>query len=214
MEQKKLDRKNLIVLAIVVLAIAVVAVVAATQQRTINPTLGTLEADPTATPVVTDAPVVTDEPAATGTPVVTDAPEATEAPADAQEPTAVPEASAETTIAPAQAYLVVTVAGAMYEPIPLYQAGRYTITRGDLVNVIEVGKDSIMMYESSCDNQDCVQQGIVSLENRSQRVLQNMIICLPNEVVLELYTPEEVAQLLLSLVGYTGEETGEGAANE
>ena len=74
MEQKKLDRKNLIVLAIVVVAIAVVAVVAATQQRTINPTLGTLEADPTETPVVTDAPAVTDVPAVTDAPAETDAP--------------------------------------------------------------------------------------------------------------------------------------------
>ena len=172
MEQKKFDRKNLIVLAIVVVAIAVVAVIASTQQRVINPTLGTLEADPTATPVVTDAPAVTDVPAAT------DAPEATEAPADAHEPTAVPELSPETTLEPAKAFLVVTVAGQMYEPIPLYQAGRYTITRGDLVNVIEVGKDSIMMYQSSCDNQDCVEQGIVTLENRAKRVLQNMIMFL------------------------------------
>ena len=127
------------------------------------------------------------------------------------ETTAAPaaEASPEATLEPAKAFLVVQVAGAMYEPIPLYEAGRYTIRRGDLVNVIEVTTDSIKMHESSCDNQDCVEQGTVTLENKSKRVLQNMIICLPNEVVLELYTPEEIAQLLLSLAGYTGEETNE-----
>lgn len=193
MEQKRIDKKNLIVLAGVVLLIAVVALVAGLQKRELNPTLGTLEADPTATPVVTQAPAE-----ATAVPDVTAAPENTAA-----------EATPETTLEPAKAFLVVTVAGAMYEPIPLYQEGRYTIRREDLVNVIEVTTDSIKMHESSCDNQDCVEQGVVSLDNRSKRVLQNMIICLPNEVVLELYTPEEVAQLLLSMVGYTGEETNE-----
>lgn len=115
--------------------------------------------------------------------------EATKAPAAT-------DAAAEPTAAPAQAYLIVTAAGAVYEPIPLYEAGRYTITRGDHVNVIEVTTDSVKMAESSCDNQDCVYQGTVSLENRSSRVLQNMILCLPNEVMLELYTYEEMLEVL------------------
>ncbi len=213
MEKKSSISKNLLVIVIVVVLIAVVAVVASLQQRQINPTLGTLEADATATPEVTAVPEATATPEVTAVPEATAAPEETEeaASTEAAEATAAPE----TTLEPAKAYLVVTVAGAMYEPIPLYQEGRYTIRRGeDLVNVIEVTTDSIKMHESSCDNQDCVEQGVVSLENRAGRVLQNMIICLPNEVVLELYTPEEVAQLLLSMVGYTGEETAEDAGNE
>jgi hypothetical protein len=105
--------------------------------------------------------------------------------------------------------LVVQVAGAMYEPIPLYEDGRYTVTRGDMVNVIEVTPDSVRMRESSCDNQDCVEQGVVSLDNKDERVLQNMVICLPNEVMLQLYTPEELTALLLEMAGYTGEETNE-----
>ena len=197
MEQKRLVKKNVIVIVALIALIALVAVVAALLKPELNPTLGTLAADPTATPAAMQT--------ATAAPEATAVPEATEAPA-AQ---ATAEASPETTLDPAKAFLVVQVAGAMYEPIPLYQAGRYTIRRGDLVNVIEVTPDSIKMHESSCDNQDCVEQGTVTLENKSKRVLQNMIICLPNEVVLELYTPEEVAQLLLSMVGYTGEETNE-----
>ena len=177
MEQKRFDKKNLIVILALVALIALVAVAAMVLKPEINPTLGELAADPTDVPAVTDVPA---------------------------------DAGAEATAQPAQAYLVVTVAGAMYEPIPLYQEGRYTIRRGeDLVNVIEVTPDSIKMHESSCDNQDCVEQGTVTLENKTKRVLQNMIICLPNEVVLELYTPEEIAQLLLAMAGYTGEETNE-----
>ena len=107
------------------------------------------------------------------------------------------------------AYLVMTVAGQMYEPIKLEEEGRYNIRRGEMENVVAVTKDSITMHSSSCDNQDCVMQGTVSLENRADRVLQNMILCLPNEVVLELYTEEEVAALLLSMLDDAGEETNE-----
>lgn len=57
------------------------------------------------------------------------------------------------------------------------------------------------MKSSSCDNQACVHQGIVTLENMSTRVLQNMIICLPNEVVLSLLTPEEAQLQWQSLYG-------------
>lgn len=191
MEQKRLDKRNLLVIGVIILLIAVVAIVAATQKRELNPTLGTLAADSTATPVATEA--------------ATSAPEATGMP----ESTASADASPEATREPAQAYLVVTVAGAMYEPIPLYGEGRYTITRGEMVNVIEVTADSVKMHESSCDNQDCVLQGTVTLDNKDERVLQHMILCLPNEVVLELYTADEVTERLLSMVGYTGEETNE-----
>lgn len=177
MEQKRFDKKNLIVIAALIVLIALVAVVAGVLKPKIDPTLGTLDADPTAVPEMTEAPAA--------------------------------DAAADTTREPAKAFLVVQVAGQMYEPIPLYEEGRYTVTRGDYVNTIAVTPDSVRMYESSCDNQDCVEQGVVSLENKDQRVLQNMIICLPNEVVLELYTPEELTALLLEMAGYTGEEADE-----
>lgn len=150
MEQKRFDKKNLIVIAVIVVLIAVVGVIAATQRKEL-------------------APVTEDT----------------------------------------TAYLVITVAGEMYEPIKLEEEGRYSITRGEMVNVIAVTPDSVTMHSSTCDNQDCVLQGTVSLENRADRVLQNMILCMPNEVVLELYTEEEVAALLLSMAGYTGEEADE-----
>ena len=108
------------------------------------------------------------------------------------EATDAPAATAE----PAKAYLIVTVAGTVYEPIPLYEPGRYTVRRGDYVNVIEVTEDSVKMAESTCANQDCVEQGVVSLENRDDRVLRNMVICLPNDVALELYTYEEILEIV------------------
>lgn len=141
---------------------------------------------PTAEPTGAPAADPTDVPAG----------EPTEVPAG--EPTAVPDA--EPTAVPAnltdpdQAYLVVTAGGVVYEPIPLTGHQVFGLRRGDYINVIEVTEDSICMAESTCDNQDCVQQGVVTMENRKTRVLQNMILCLPNDVGLELCTFAELQE--------------------
>lgn len=42
------------------------------------------------------------------------------------------------------------------------------------------------MHSASCKNQDCVHQGDVTLDNYNNRVLNNWIICLPNQVTIEL----------------------------
>lgn len=126
------------------------------------------------------------QPGATVEPLQTEAPVASEAPAATSQP-------------PAEAYLLVTVAGILYEPIAIYEECDYTIRRGDMENVIHVTPDSVSMKSSTCDNQDCVLQGTVTLENMTERVLGNMIICLPNEVTLELYTPEGLAEVILAM---------------
>ena len=109
-----------------------------------------------------------------------------------------------------QAYLLVTIGGTTYQPIGLHTEGEFTLTQADdVVNVVHVTPTSVNMAASTCDNQDCVLQGTVSLANRNDRVLQNMILCLPNEVVLSLYTEEEVAELLLNMAGYTMEDADE-----
>ena len=41
-----------------------------------------------------------------------------------------------------------------------------------------------------------MEQGEVSLSNREERLLGNMIICLPNNVTLELLTPAEAEELI------------------
>ena len=134
------------------------------------------------------------EPGATVAPVAPAVPEQTEKQAAADEPTA-----DEKTAELADAYLLVTVDGTLYEPIPLYEDGEYTIRRANgSENTIHVTPDSVYMKSSTCDNQDCVLQGTVSLENKYERVLGNMIICLPNEITLELFTPQELVQVLVN----------------
>ncbi len=67
---------------------------------------------------------------------------------------------------------------------------------GETENVIHLTPEGVYIEEATCENHDCVEQGIVTLENRSSRVLGNMIICLPNQVFLELFTPEEVLEMI------------------
>ena len=111
----------------------------------------------------------------------------TETPAHSAEATPVPEV---------KAYLLLTVQGLTYQPIPLYEEHDYTIRQQDRENVIHVTPDSVCMKSSTCENQDCVKQGTVSLENYKERVLYNMVLCLPNQVCMELYTQEELISLL------------------
>ena len=61
------------------------------------------------------------------------------------------------------------------------------------------------MADADCPGRDCVEQGEVTLENRGERILGNMIICLPNQVCLQLYTPEEVLEMVKGMQG-----TGDG----
>lgn len=102
----------------------------------------------------------------------------------------------------AQSYLLVTIGGTTYQPLGLHTEGAFTLTQGEdgaVVNVVHVTPTSVWMESSTCDNQDCVEQGVVSLETMNDRVLGNMIICLPHQVTLELYTVEEMNALMASL---------------
>lgn len=100
---------------------------------------------------------------------------------------------------PAKAYVLVTV-GMEYYWLPLPEEEEYSVTArqtdpetGDeWINVITVTTEGVYMRESSCDNQDCVEEGVITLENREERILGNMIVCLPHQVMLQLFTPEEI----------------------
>ena len=86
--------------------------------------------------------------------------------------------------------------------LPLPKEGEYTfpltqrMTDGtETTNMIHLTPEGVYMEDSTCENHDCVKQGVVTLENRNERVLGNMIICLPNQVCLELYSPEEMLEM-------------------
>ncbi len=102
----------------------------------------------------------------------------------------------------APAYLLIT-SPTQTGWLPLPEEGAYSYhlkqvfeDQSEAENVIHLTPEGVCMESSTCPNQDCIQQGMVSLENRSERLLSNMIICLPNQVSLELYSREEAFAML------------------
>ena len=107
---------------------------------------------------------------------------------------------------PAESYLLVTTGSGVYSPIPLNEDNAFRIAQKDgSENVIHIGKNSFYMESSNCDNQNCVEEGEVTLENRDSRVLFNMVICLPHGLSLELLTRAEAEARLLEM--YAGGQT-------
>lgn len=108
----------------------------------------------------------------------------------------------ETTPQPAKGYVLVQTATQMgWLPLPEEGEVSYPIKQvlsdgTETENVIHLTPDGVYMEDSTCENHDCIGQGEVTLENKDSRILSNMIICLPNQVMLALYTPEEVLELL------------------
>ena len=87
--------------------------------------------------------------------------------------------------------------------LPLPQEGEYIKTVRQLltdgseyVNVLHVTPEGFWMEESNCEGHDCINEGEVTLSNREERALWNMVICLPHRLSAELITRAEAEQLL------------------
>lgn len=192
---------NVLIVTALLLIVAVLMVVLrrnAPANVDANAPLLPLTATDAPTEALTEAPteLATSTPAAAATPEITAAPEVTDA----------PEATATPDLSQVKAFLVVTVGDKTYQPIPLTEEGYYRLRHGDCINIVHVTPTSIDMHEANCDNQDCVEQGEVTLENKDTRILGNMIICLPNQVTLQLYSRDELMDWLTTVQ--------EDAANE
>ncbi len=174
-----MKKKDLTIILIVAVLAVVLLLVSQVLPKAGKPSnAGTLPTHATATDTPSPAPEATDSPSPS--------PQASETATAQAEPSPVP------TLVPAEAYLKVQVGNLVFEPVPLLEERDIDLTQRDgKQNVVRVTRGSIVMHSSNCDNQDCVHQGMVSLENRDKRVLQSMIICLPNQVVLELMNAEE-----------------------
>ncbi len=102
---------------------------------------------------------------------------------------------------PSVAYVLVRLQyGGGLLPLPL--EGEYTRTvrqvmddNTEAVNVLHLTPEGFWMEDANCRNHDCVGEGMVTLENREERVLWNMVVCLPHQLVAELITREEAAAL-------------------
>lgn len=118
------------------------------------------------------------------------------------EPTVEPSAEPSATPQPAKGYVLVSTA-TRSGFLPLPEDGEYSYHLEQILpdgtpaeNVIHVSAEGVWMEESTCENHDCINQGEVTLDNRKDRILGNMIICLPNQVTLQLLTPEEILEMM------------------
>ena len=89
--------------------------------------------------------------------------------------------------------------------LPLPVEGEYTRTirqtmedGTEAYNVLHLTPEGFWMEDANCKGHDCVGEGMVTLENREERVLWNMVVCMPHQLVAELITREEA----LALLGY------------
>ena len=103
---------------------------------------------------------------------------------------------------PAIAYVLVTLSysGGL---LPLPQEGEYTKTirqvlpdGSEFINVLHLTPEGFWMEEANCPGHDCIGEGEVTLSNREERALWNMVICLPHRLSAELITRAEAEQLL------------------
>ncbi len=157
--------------------------------------------EPTVEPTAVPAAEPTAEPAAEPTVEPTAVPTAEVTTAPTVEPTAEPAKASEQSSASAmvgpmprpqtqevKGHVILTVGGRQYgDPIPMDRDKIITIKQEDgKVNKVHITPDSVYMESSTCENQDCVGQGEVTLDNYTTRILSSFVICLPNEVTIEL----------------------------
>ena len=133
----------------------------------------------------TAEPQATTESEATAEPQATDAPQAASDTA-AMGPMPMPQTQE------VRGHVVITVGKRQYgDPIAMDREKVITVKQTDgKINKVHITPEKVYMESSSCDNQDCVGQGEITLDNYKTRILSTFVICLPNEVTIEMVPVE------------------------
>ena len=111
------------------------------------------------------------------------------------EPTPSPSLSPEETQAAesgqeAEAYLYLYLNSRLYGIVPLGEEQDMTVDQGDgVVNVVHLLPNGFYMASSTCENQLCVMEGTVTVDNYHNRILGASVLCLPHGLQLELVVP-------------------------
>ena len=156
-----------------------------------------VETTPAPTAELTQPP--TEAPTAEPTQEPTEAPSAEPTAEPSQAPAAEPqqEAAMVGPMPPKKAevvrgYVVLTVGGRQYgDPIPMDRDKIITLRQDDgKINKVHITPEKVYMESSTCDNQDCVQQGEVHVDTYMDRILGTYVICLPNNVSIEMVPAE------------------------
>lgn len=196
-----LKKKDLLIIAVVLLA--AVALFAGSKMlpktdlstKTADVTLApdAIEyLDETPAPTATEAaqtPEATAEPAATEAPAAAEAPEATDAPQSANMVGPMMPKQTEKV----RGHVVITVAGRQYgDPIPMDRDKIITVKQENgAINRIHITPEYVEMESSTCENQDCIGEGEVNVNTYKDRILSTYIICLPNQVTIEMVPADE-----------------------
>lgn len=148
--------------------------------------------DETPAPEATEAaqtPEATAEPAATEAPTATEAPETTDAPQSANMVGPMMPKQTEKV----RGHVVITVAGRQYgDPIPMDRDKIITVKQENgAINRIHITPEYVEMESSTCENQDCIGEGEVNVNTYKDRILSTYIICLPNQVTIEMVPADE-----------------------
>ena len=148
--------------------------------------------DETPAPEATEAaqtPEATAEPAATEAPTATEAPEATDTPQSANMVGPMMPKQTEKV----RGHVVITVAGRQYgDPIPMDRDKIITVKQENgAINRIHITPEYVEMESSTCENQDCIGEGEVNVNTYKDRILSTYIICLPNQVTIEMVPADE-----------------------
>lgn len=149
--------------------------------------------DATPSPEATDepeTPEATEVPAAQETNAATAAPsEAPEKPAEAAMVGPMPPKKAEKV----RGHVVLTVGGRQYgDAIPMDRDKIITLRQDDgKENKVHITPEKVYMESSTCENQDCVGQGEIHVDTYKDRLLGTYIICLPNNVSIEMVPAED-----------------------
>ena len=157
---------------------------------------------PTVTPGAATAEPAETTPEVQSTPTVTpgaETAEPEEAAATAAPETAKPAAGPvmgpvlERSQEPVKGHVIIMVQGQQYgDPIPMDMDKIITVRQdAHTINRIHITRESVHMESSTCENQDCVGQGMVTLENYRSRILGAYIVCLPNGVTVEMVPVSE-----------------------
>ena len=90
-------------------------------------------------------------------------------------------------------HVVITVAGRQYgDPIPMDRDKIITVKQENgAINRIHITPEYVEMESSTCENQDCIGEGEVNVNTYKDRILSTYIICLPNQVTIEMVPADE-----------------------
>ena len=84
-------------------------------------------------------------------------------------------------------------------PLPLEGERTETIRQNredgtEWINILHLTPEGFCMEEANCRGNDCVREGMVTMQNRDERLLGNAVVCLPHQLLLELLTREEALE--------------------